>query len=201
MKQTRAFVIRMAPWLGIGAALAVGIGVDRSFPNLMGGSPSSAVAQEPAQNEVTVRIPVGATGMGPAAYGQNPLTVPVGTTVTWINDDSTPHTATSDTGVWDSGTLNQGGQFSFTFSNPGTYPYYCTIHGRTSMSGTIEVSAGGASPTPTASPQPGATPSPTVTASPTVSPTVSPTPGGTPAPGASPQPGEAGGDGGGGGGY
>jgi plastocyanin len=77
--------------------------------------------------------------MGSAAYGTNPLVVPVGTKVTWTNNDNIPHTATSDTGVWDSGTLNPGQSFSFQFTKAGTYPYHCTIHGAASMSGVIQV--------------------------------------------------------------
>lgn len=120
--------------------------------------------------EVTVTIRPGATGQGPAAYGENPLVVPLGTRVTWVNEDSAPHTATSTTGVWDSETLATGQTFSFTFTNTGTFPYYCEIHGAASMSGTIQVN------------EPGATPSPTGTASPSPSPTASPGMTGMPSP-------------------
>lgn len=72
------------------------------------------------------------------AFGPAELTVAAGTTVTWTNDEAgIPHTTTSDDGVWDSGTLQPGGSFSFTFDEPGSYPYSCTIH--PSMSGTIVV--------------------------------------------------------------
>jgi plastocyanin len=100
-----------------------------------GATPAAAVT--PAG--VTVQIPANAAGQGAAAFGQNPLVVPVGTTVTWVNNDSVPHTATSDTGVWDSGTLAPGQSFSFTFNTPGTFSYFCMIHGRQSMSGVIQV--------------------------------------------------------------
>ena len=56
------------------------------------------------------------------------IEVPVGTTVTWTNQDGAPHTATADDGTFDSGTLEQGGSFSFTFEEAGTYPYHCEIH-------------------------------------------------------------------------
>ena len=72
------------------------------------------------------------------------LTINVGQTVTWTNNDTMAHTVTSDTGVWNSGTLNPGGSFSFTFTTPGTYTYHCAFHG--SMTGTIVVGP----PTPTA---------------------------------------------------
>jgi len=70
------------------------------------------------------------------------LIVRTGATVTWTNDDAVDHTATSDDGVWDSGLFGSGGTFSFTFDQPGTYPYYCIPHGGPGgqgMSGTIIV--------------------------------------------------------------
>jgi plastocyanin len=56
------------------------------------------------------------------------LTVSLGTTVTWVNSDSVPHTSTADNGAWNSGTLQAGGQFSVTFQSAGTLSYFCTIH-------------------------------------------------------------------------
>jgi hypothetical protein len=122
--------------------------------------------------------------MGPAAYGTNPLVISAGTVVTWTNNDTMPHTATSDTGAFDSSTLAPGQSFSFTFATAGTFPYHCTIHGAQSMSGVIQVTAAPPSPsvtpavsvTPTASPTPTATPTPTVTTTPTSVPTVTPVP-------------------------
>ncbi len=95
--------------------------------------------------------------------------------MTWVNNDTVPHTATSDTGVWDSGTLNPGQSFSFTFNDAGTFPYHCAIHGAASMSGTIVVE--NASPTPSASPTepPPLTPVVTPTELPTGLPTALPT--------------------------
>jgi plastocyanin len=57
------------------------------------------------------------------------LTIRVGTTVKFSNKDEAEHTATSDTGVWDSGYLAKGEEFYFTFTEPGEYPYYCIPHG------------------------------------------------------------------------
>jgi plastocyanin len=58
------------------------------------------------------------------------LTVPVGTTVTWVNHDDVPHTATSknDPPAFDSKALDTDQSFSFTFTKPGTYGYYCKVH-------------------------------------------------------------------------
>ena len=62
------------------------------------------------------------------AFAPGSLTVKVGTTVTWTNKDDIGHTATSDTGVFDSGTLQKGQSYSFTFSQAGTYGYFCKPH-------------------------------------------------------------------------
>ncbi len=65
------------------------------------------------------------------------VTVPVGTTVTWTNNDGTLHTVTSATKVFTSAGLDDGGAFSYTFTSPGTYTYYCKLHPY--MTGTIVV--------------------------------------------------------------
>ena len=57
-----------------------------------------------------------------------PLTVHVGTTVTWVNKYEEPHTAVSDTGVFRSGAMDTNESFSFTFVAPGTYRFACSIH-------------------------------------------------------------------------
>jgi plastocyanin len=75
------------------------------------------------------------------AFGDGTLTIPAGTTVTWINNDEDGHTTTSDTGLWDSGELASGTTFAFTFADPGTYPYSCLDH--PGMVGTIVVTEAG----------------------------------------------------------
>jgi plastocyanin len=71
------------------------------------------------------------------AFSPAILTVPVGTTVTWTNNDAATHTATSKTSVFDSKDLTQGKSFSFRFTTPGTYQYICIYH--SNMLGTIVV--------------------------------------------------------------
>jgi plastocyanin len=102
-------------------------------------TPTSTGTSTPTPVTVSVSIPTGAMGMGPAAYGANPLVVKVGTTVTWTNNDAMPHTVTSDTQLFDSRTMNAGATFSQTFSTAGDFPYHCTIHGAASMSGMVRV--------------------------------------------------------------
>ncbi len=62
------------------------------------------------------------------AFSPNTLTISVGDTVTWTNQDGAPHSATGDNGEFDSGTLNNGQNFSFTFTAAGTYTYHCSVH-------------------------------------------------------------------------
>jgi len=75
-----------------------------------------------------VSIVPGAATRTATAYSPNPLSVSLGTTVTWVNDDNVAHTSTADSGAWDSGTLQTGGRFSVTFQSAGTVTYFCSIH-------------------------------------------------------------------------
>jgi amicyanin len=81
------------------------------------------------------------------AFAPATLTIQVGDTVTWTNLDAVQHTATSTTGAFDSGLLDQNESYSFTFTQPGTYDYLCTPH--PSMVGQIVVQgAPAATPAP-----------------------------------------------------
>jgi plastocyanin len=71
------------------------------------------------------------------AFGPGSITVSVGTTITWQNNDGINHTSTSDTGVWDTGAIAPGTSKTHTFNTAGTFPYHCNIH--TMMTGTIVV--------------------------------------------------------------
>jgi plastocyanin len=63
-------------------------------------------------------------------YNPSKLTVPVGTKVTWINQDDVPHTVTSSAKPrrFKSGTLDTDDRFSYVFTAPGTYKYFCAVH-------------------------------------------------------------------------
>jgi len=66
-----------------------------------------------------------------SGFGFSPatLTIRPGTTVTWKNMSSVPHTVTSDDGqTFDSGNIAPGGTFTFKFTVAGSYPYHCNIH-------------------------------------------------------------------------
>ena len=101
------------------------------------------------------------------------VTVVPGETVTWTWA-GVPHSTTSDATsgpeFWDSGVVVlTGATFSHSFSTPGNYPYYCSVHsspGGTAMNGLVQVIVPA---TPTPAPTPTATPAPTA-------PPVTPTP-------------------------
>jgi plastocyanin len=71
------------------------------------------------------------------SFGPGTLTVPVGTTVTWTNRDDIPHTAVSTEGAFKSKVMDTDEKFSYTFTKPGTYPYFCSIHPK--MTGKVVV--------------------------------------------------------------
>jgi plastocyanin len=77
------------------------------------------VSDMPGPNEVFIQ------GM---AFDPGTITVAANTTITWTNNDGVAHTVTSNTGLFDSGTISANGTYSHMFATAGTYPYHCTIH-------------------------------------------------------------------------
>jgi len=69
----------------------------------------------------------------PSSPGFSPdiihVAIGVNNTVMWTNNDGTIHTVTSTTGQFDSGFLNPGQSWTYTFTKDGTYQYHCTLHG------------------------------------------------------------------------
>ena len=72
-------------------------------------------------------------------FSPNSITVQAGSTVTWVNNDTVPHTATGNNGEFDTGQIAPGGSASITFDNAGTFAYFCSIH--PNMTATIIVQA------------------------------------------------------------
>ncbi len=72
------------------------------------------------------------------AFNPSTITIPKGTTVIWTQNDGVAHTVTSSVGKgFDSGTLNPGDPFRWTFNDAGTFSYVCSFH--INMKGTIIV--------------------------------------------------------------
>ena len=119
------------------AAISISLGgtpvASQTAPTIASTAPATQAA--PAAGDVQIAI-------SNFAFGKGSITIKAGTKVTWTNQDSAPHTATADNGSWDSGTLQKGQSFSFTFNKPGLVKYYCAFHGGPGgqgMSGTITV--------------------------------------------------------------
>ena len=106
----------------------------------------------------------------PAGAGETPVTVlddafqsetvrvSSGTTVTWIHRGKSPHSITADDGSFDSGRLDPGDRFSFTFRDAGTHPYHCIYHGASGgrgMAGVVLVDAEPTEPSEPTTPPPG----------------------------------------------
>jgi plastocyanin len=89
-----------------------------------------ASAQEKAASTAEVKI-------DNFVFGPVAITVPVGTTVTWINRDDIPHTVVSTEKVFKSKVLDTDEKFSYTFTKAGEYPYFCSIHPK--MTGKVVV--------------------------------------------------------------
>ena len=79
------------------------------------------------------------------AFSPDNVTVDVGDTVTWTNNDAQAHTATSGS-AWNTGDIAGGASASITFQNAGTFDYICAIH--PTMTGTVVVRAAGGGTTP-----------------------------------------------------
>jgi len=90
-------------------------------------------------NGTPVSIVGNASNLTTTAYAPNPVTVSVGGSVTWKNNDNTARTSTANNGAWSSGSIAPGGSFTATFPTAGTFTYRCTFH--PGMTGTVTVNA------------------------------------------------------------
>jgi plastocyanin len=95
-------------------------------------SGSGGFVQTAAGTDATSQVIIDNYAFGPAS-----LTVKVGTTVMWINQDEDAHTVDSTQGKFKSATLNKGDKFDFRFTSAGEYPFFCRFHPK--MTGKIIV--------------------------------------------------------------
>ena len=90
--------------------------------------------REPVIEEVSIPLGAAVQQIGQIYYDPQDITVPVGTTVLWINNDNTIHTVTSGnpedgaTGLFDSSIMDAGATFEHTFNSPEIVDYYCIVH-------------------------------------------------------------------------
>lgn len=125
---------RIALFVGL-AAIAIGLaGCSYAATTSTTGSTSS-------NSSTSQPIATNAVAISNMAFSPASITVPVGTTVTWTNQDGVAHTVTGDgsnvPSGFGSGNLSNGQSYSFTFATAGTYTYHCSIHPQ--MTGTVVV--------------------------------------------------------------
>ncbi len=136
---------RMIPASSVLALLIVGfVPEGASIGVLASGSVTQLLANTQANSGVKADItivPGASSGGATLSFSPPTLTVKVGSTVVWMNKDTVTHTVTTSSGnLFDSGNLPDGFVYKHTFTQVGTYQYYCTIH--PSMTGTIVVTSG-----------------------------------------------------------
>jgi len=120
--------------LALAAALLFvcsGCGSSYSTPN----TPSTPTTPSSGGNGTPVSTVAGASLLTNTAFAPSPVSIAVGGSVTWTNNDNTAHTSTGST--WNSGSIAPGGKYTATFSTAGTFVYHCTIH--PGMTGTVTV--------------------------------------------------------------
>ena len=91
-----------------------------------------AAASPVAAGPVAVRI-------GNFTFGPKAVTVKVGQSVTWTNDDDIPHTVVATDKSFRSKVIDTGQSFTFTFTKPGQFAYFCSLHPM--MTGKVTVTA------------------------------------------------------------
>ncbi|HMA57645.1 MAG TPA: cupredoxin family copper-binding protein [Pseudolabrys sp.] len=91
-----------------------------------------------AAEDVAVKI-------GNFTFGPQDLKVKAGTTVTWTNEDDIPHTVVSPNN-FKSKVMDTEGTYSFTFTTPGTYKYFCSLHPHMAGKVVVEAQTGSTAP-------------------------------------------------------
>src|SRR5262245_49955789 len=109
-------------WRLVFAVLLISVTAACGGDNATVTTPSSGSPGGPS-----ISIVAGSSGLTTTAYSPNPQTISRGSTVTFINNDNTAHTATSS-GVFDTGLIAPGGRAAVTLQNAGSITYRCTLH-------------------------------------------------------------------------
>jgi plastocyanin len=110
----------------MGAACGGG-GASNPTPSASNGSPS-VTPSHAAGGNTSGQAESAQIEMSDDVFKPAQLTVPVGTKVTWINLGTKAHTVVDNDKLFDSGLVNVNGQFSYTYTAPGNYPYHCAPH-------------------------------------------------------------------------
>jgi amicyanin len=124
------------------------------------------------------------------AFSPQALTVPDGATVTWTNEDTAPHDVTTSSGpvAVHGSMLTKGQSWTYTFTTPGTYVYYCSFHPYMRAELIVEPPPTAAAATTARAVAPAATPAARPTSAPSLAPRNSPSPASAAAPAPSTSP-------------
>ena len=110
---------------------------------LVAASPSFAPAHDAVEPPMTAAGAPATVEIDQMRFEPATLTIAAGTTVTWVNDDKSPHTVTDKGRVFRSAALDTKDSFTYTFAAPGEFTYFCTLHPM--MVGKIVVKPAGSS--------------------------------------------------------
>lgn len=102
-------------------SLVVGIAVLIALQLAAHAQTAQAAGQDSKGSTVDVKI-------DNFSFSPATITIPAGTTVKWTNRDDIPHTVVNDDQKFESKALDTDESYSYTFTKPGTYPYFCSIH-------------------------------------------------------------------------
>ena len=108
------------------------VGAGTSPTTVGSGTSPTTVASGSAGSASTVQVI-----MNNKAYNPATVTIKVGDTVTWVNQDSPQHDVIADNGEFKSSLFDKGGTFGFSFTKAGTNPYHSSLH--PGMNGTVVV--------------------------------------------------------------
>jgi len=116
--------MKVASWiLGMAALFAACVAVTTA-PQMFGATAEAS----PAPSEVKIDN---------FSFSPATITVAAGTSVKWVNHDDIPHNVVADDKSFKSKVLDTDEQFTYTFTKPGTYTYFCSIHPK--MTGKVVV--------------------------------------------------------------
>ena len=116
------------------ASAAPAAGTARPTQSVSAAPVTATPASATSADDKTVVVQLGEHFFDPSS-----ITVRVGTTVIWRNNGQQTHDIHARDGSFDSPLLNPGNTFTFTFTKPGLYPYYCIPHEGDGMIGQVEV--------------------------------------------------------------
>jgi len=136
---------KVAAVILITIVLTVGVGMAALVINMnniqnqltsttLSSAPSTVTTQQQSSatsGSLVAGVPVNIlSGSETSYFSPSSITVVVGinNTVTWTNDDVGTHTVTADNEAFDSGYMDPGQSWNYTFTTPGTYTYHCTLH-------------------------------------------------------------------------